>query len=104
MDLQQYLTFAFALMFVLALIGIVAVIFRRLGLGHAMPGNPRQRRVSIVEVTPLDTRRRLVLLRRDDVEHLILLGTNGDHVIESGIRTGFKDAVAAAAARSEPAS
>ena len=39
--------------------------------------------------TPMqvDGRRRLVLFRRDNVEHLVLLGINGDVVIESAIAT-----------------
>ena len=44
------------------------------------------RRLSVVEVLMLDTRRRLVLVRRDDVEHLILLGATTETVIERGIR------------------
>ncbi len=50
-------------------------------------GPARLRRLGVVEVAAVDTRRRLVLVRRDDVEHLVLLGLNNDLVIESGIRT-----------------
>ena len=35
----------------------------------------------------LDTRRRLVLVRRDDVEHLILLGAASETVIERNIKS-----------------
>ncbi len=34
---------------------------------------------------PLDGKRRLVLLKRDEVEHLVLLGVANDVVIETGI-------------------
>ncbi len=33
----------------------------------------------------LDSRRRLVLVRRDRTEHLVLLGTNADIVVERGM-------------------
>lgn len=42
-------------------------------------------RLGLVDSTPLDGTRRLVLVRRDDTEHLLLLGSHGDLVIESGI-------------------
>lgn len=103
MDFAQYATFAFALLFVLALIMATAWLLRRMGFGHAMPGPARQRRLSVAEVMPLDAKRRLVLVRRDDVEHLILLGAAGDVVVESGIRAGFRDAVAAAVKAADPA-
>jgi flagellar protein FliO/FliZ len=49
------------------------------------------RRLSVVEITPIDARRRLVLVRRDDREHLLLLGIGQDLVIEAGIepKRGF---------------
>ena len=38
-------------------------------------------------VAIVDHRRKLVLLRRDDVEHLVLLGTNSETLIEADIET-----------------
>ena len=76
-----------ALVFVLALIGLLTVVARRFGFGSPTPTiGHRNKRVHIVEVTQLDTRRRLVLVRRDDCEHLILLGNDREQVIETGIR------------------
>lgn len=42
------------------------------------------RRLRIVEQLALDPRRRLVLIRRDDEEHLILLGPGGDVALPVG--------------------
>jgi hypothetical protein len=39
----------------------------------------------VLEVAPLDGKRRLVLLRRDDTEHLVLLGQESATVIEANI-------------------
>lgn len=42
-------------------------------------------RIDIVEHTAMDSKRRLVLIRRDNVEHLIMTGGPVDVVIETGI-------------------
>lgn len=62
-------------------------------------GLPAERRLDVVEHHSLDGRRRLVLVRRDDVEHLILTGGPVDVVIETGI--GGR-ASAARGVRAEP--
>ena len=48
-------------------------------------GPPRDRRLDVVEHASIDGRRRLVLIRRDDVEHLIMTGGPVDVVIETNI-------------------
>lgn len=49
-------------------------------------GGPKPlRRLSVVEQFNLDQRRRLILIRRDNVEHLIMTGGPVDVVIETGI-------------------
>lgn len=45
-------------------------------------------RIGVIDSMPLDGARRLVLVRRDDTEHLLLLGSHGDVVIETGIPAG----------------
>lgn len=102
MDLDQYIRFAGALLFVVALIMVVARVMRHVGFGGAGPNPSRQRRLGIVEVLPLDAKRRLVLVRRDDQEHLILLSVSGDIVVESGARAGFRNALAATPAPAVP--
>lgn len=102
MDFDLVIRFILALLFVLALIGLFAWAARRFGLtGRIGPAMGKARRLRIVEVAPLDPKTRLVLLRRDDVEHLILIGPAGGLVIESGISgpasagtTGFAEAMA----------
>ena len=96
MELDLYLRFVLAFGFTIALmIGIYWVVKRfgnRTILGRMTVG----RRSSVVEVAPVDPRRKLVLVRRDDVEHLLLLGTQGETVIETGIKSApnaFADAL-----------
>lgn len=94
MAFDSYLRFVLALLLVLGLIAILAWLMRRFGLGGAMrPGT--QRRVQVIESTPIGPRHRLLLVRRDRVEHLLLLGPQGDVVVERGIeRSGFDQELA----------
>lgn len=88
MDLGEYLRFFLALSFVLLLIAGLAALVRRSGFGSRLALSPAagaERRLALVEVRPLDAKRKLVLLRRDDREHLVLLGIGGDLLIESDI-------------------
>ena len=43
------------------------------------------RRLAVVESLAVDPRRRLVIVRRDGVEHLLLLGVNQDIVVEANL-------------------
>ena len=90
MEFSGYLRFLLALVFVLGLIGLATAVMRRMGLGFPVGAlkRPGNRRLSVVEIAPLDGRRRLVLIRRDDTEHLIVLGPSSELVIESGIKAG----------------
>ncbi|MBW9062099.1 flagellar biosynthetic protein FliO [Rhizobium herbae] len=63
-------------------------------------GKNRQPRLAVLDAAAVDTRRRLVLVRRDDVEHLIMIGGPTDIVIES--RIGAQPAPQAGAASSLP--
>jgi len=102
MDMDGYLRFILALLFVIGLIAVLAAMARRAGWGFPAAAIKRanNRRLGIVEVTPLDGRRRLILIRRDDREHLLLIGPTSELVIETGI-TGpgadFKQALGATA-------
>jgi flagellar protein FliO/FliZ len=84
---DNYIRFVAALVFVLALIGLFGFLLRRFGPNAGLPVQRRgtQRRLGVVEVLPLDARRRLVLVKRDGVEHLLLLGMGDDKVVETGI-------------------
>ena len=90
MELESYFRFLLALVFVIGLIWLLAAVARRMGFGFPVSSfkGGRARRLSVVEVAPVDGRRRMILVRRDDTEHLILLGPSSELVIESGIHTG----------------
>ncbi|HWT97140.1 MAG TPA: flagellar biosynthetic protein FliO [Terriglobales bacterium] len=82
MDGENYLRFILALVLVLGLLALAAVLLRRTGLA---PKLGRARRLSLIEALPLGPRHRLILVRRDNVEHLLLIGPQGDVVVETGI-------------------
>jgi flagellar protein FliO/FliZ len=69
----------FALIATLALILGAAWGARRLGM--LQPGKPGERRLRLSESLMIDPRRRLVIVRCDEREHLILCGPGGDVVV-----------------------
>jgi len=85
MGAGTYIQFALALLFVLGLIGVLAVVARRAGFGYGVPAKTGRRRLAVAEVLPLDGRRKLVLLRRDQTEHLVILGPTSETVVERSI-------------------
>lgn len=87
MELVSALRFIVALVFVIGLIAGLAWMLRRYGNGRVALGGAKGR-LSIVEATHVDAKRRLVLVRRDGVEHLILLSPNTETVVETGIPAG----------------
>ena len=95
LDFSGYLYVVFALVFVLALIALIATLARRFGLGYS--GGSKSagaRRLSISEVLTLSPKHRLVLIKRDETEHLLLLGANNDIVVEGKInKARFSDAL-----------
>ncbi|MBB4233883.1 hypothetical protein GGD57_000421 [Rhizobium esperanzae] len=69
----------------LLLILVLWVIRRRAPSPFVRGGRNRQPRLQVLDAAAVDARRRLVLVRRDDVEHLIMIGGPSDIVIESRI-------------------
>ncbi|SBW13846.1 Basic proline-rich protein precursor [Brucella sp. 10RB9215] len=78
----------FVLIFAIILGGIFVVlgIIRRFSGGtFVTSGRMRQPRLSVMDAAAVDSRRKLVLIRRDDVEHLLLIGGPTDVVVEQNI-------------------
>ena len=63
-----------------------------LSLAWLLPPRPEPR-LSVLEQASVDSKRKLVLIRRDDVEHLIMTGGPVDVVIETGIATPPREIV-----------
>lgn len=72
---------------VLALIGLTAWLVRRFAADRLGGANARGRqpRLAVIDAATVDARRRLVLIRRDNVEHLMMIGGPTDVVVEQNI-------------------
>jgi flagellar protein FliO/FliZ len=85
--MSTQLTFFFAFVVVLALIGAAAWLVRRFA-GNRLGSNAnrgRMPRLAVIDAAAVDGRRRLVLVRRDNVEHLLMIGGPSDIVVEQNI-------------------
>jgi flagellar protein FliO/FliZ len=77
-------------LFVIVVLGLPALAFwlwRRFGGGRLGGGatRGRQPRLAVIDQATVDSRRRLVLIRRDNVEHLLIIGGPSDVVVEQNI-------------------
>ena len=78
--------FVLTVLLVLALGALIVWIARRYAPGGAAGvSRARVARLAIVDAMTVDSRRKLVLVRRDNVEHLILIGGPSDLVVEPSI-------------------
>lgn len=69
---------------VLALMWGLAFLIKKLGLAGAQPVHKGgDKTLEVVESLPLDARRRAVILRNKDKEHLVILGANSETLIET---------------------
>jgi len=86
-DMPLPVKFFFAFAVVLALIGATAWAVRRFGAGRLGGGGARGRqpRLAVIDYASVDGRRRLILVRRDNVEHLLMIGGPTDVVVEPNI-------------------
>ncbi len=93
---------AFAVVF--ALIGVTAWLIRRFGSGALSGSGARGRapRLAVIEAGAVDGRRKLVLIRRDNTEHLLMIGGPTDIVVEANIVRG-QSARDTASSRTSPA-
>jgi flagellar protein FliO/FliZ len=77
-------------LFVIVVLGLLALAFwllRRFGGGRLGSNTTRGRqpRLAVIDQAAVDSRRRLVLIRRDNVEHLLIIGGPSDVVVEQNI-------------------
>ena len=87
-DLNTAILGIAALLFIVALLVLTVWAFKALfGQGEAgTTKKGRERRLSVVETAQVDPNRKLCLVRRDDVEHLLIIGGPVDLVVETGIK------------------
>jgi hypothetical protein len=84
---QYGLKMLFAFIVVFGLLALALWLVRRFGgerLGNTTTRG-RQPRLAVIDAATVDGRRRLVLIRRDNVEHLLMIGGPTDVVVEPNI-------------------
>jgi flagellar protein FliO/FliZ len=83
--------FFLAFLVVLGLIAGTAWLVRRFGAGRlgGAAARGRQPRLGVVDYASVDSRRRLLIIRRDNVEHLVMVGGPTDVVVETNIVRGI---------------
>jgi flagellar protein FliO/FliZ len=84
MDMIDIARYFAALLLVLALVGGAGLAVRRFGMPGIMKAQG-VRRLEIVEALMIGPKQRLYILRRDNVEHLVMSGPEGTTVVEAGI-------------------
>jgi len=85
MDVLLYLKFLSGFVFVIALMLLLSWVLKKAGgVGGALL-QKSEKRLKIVEFLPLDHKHRLVLVRRDNREHLLVIGPESETVVETGI-------------------
>jgi flagellar protein FliO/FliZ len=84
---QHALKMLFAFIVVFGLLALALWLARRFGGERLSNANTRGRqpRLAVVDAATVDGRRRLILIRRDNVEHLLMVGGPSDVVIEPNI-------------------
>ena len=82
---MQVLRFIAAFAFVISLMWILSFVMKRLGYGK-MPLKRADRRLEVLEYLPLDNKNRMVLVRRDDREHLLVVSADHAVTVEQGIK------------------
>jgi hypothetical protein len=81
------LLWTFAALVLLVIVLFIIKMVRSLTFGTFVAGGRnRKTRLAVMDATAVDSHRRLVLIRRDDIEHLILIGGPTDVVVERDIR------------------
>lgn len=85
-DLPTPVNFVIAFVVVLLLIGAATWLVRRFGATRLDAGaRGRQPRLAVVDAAAIDGRRKLVIVRRDNAEHLLMIGGPTDVVVETNI-------------------
>ena len=86
-ELSYIAQFFLAFVIVLVLIAGTFWLIRRFGANRigGDKARGRQPRLAVIDAAAVDSRRRLILIRRDNVEHLMMIGGPSDVLIEQNI-------------------
>ncbi len=91
MDEISILKYIFAFGFVIGLLYLMAYIARYFGLGN-LPTRRLgdKKRLAISEILTVDAKRRLVIVKADEKEYLLLTGGTNDLIIDTELKPSKK--------------
>ena len=82
-EFSAYLRYVAALIFVLVLIWLASLLLKR-GMGRRLGlKRPDEASLRILEVLPIDSRHKMVLLKHHERQHLLLLGNDHALVVDA---------------------
>lgn len=82
MDWNQYIQLGVALALVLAMMGLLSFILKKINFAQSGMAN-KNTRIKIIEQRMIDSKHKVAIIRCDDKDHLVILGQNGDTVIRA---------------------
>lgn len=86
-DYARAILWTLAALILLIVVLVIVKLIRSMTFGTFVAGGRnRKTRLAVMDATAVDSHRRLVLVRRDDIEHLLLIGGPTDVVVERDIR------------------
>lgn len=86
-DFVRAILWTVVALIVLVIVLVIVKLIRSMTFGTFVAGGRnRKTRLAVMDATAVDSHRRLVLVRRDDIEHLLLIGGPTDVVVERDIR------------------
>lgn len=81
----SFWSYGLALIIVLLLIVAAVWLLKLLFNATSQVGKNKDKRLAVIDTIAVDSKRNLILIRRDDVEHLVLVGGSQDFAVETGI-------------------
>jgi len=84
MSIEDYIRFAVAFIFVLSLMVSIGWLVRKFN-SKKQGFSGKDKRLAIIEQKIIDPRNKMVLIRRDNKEHLVIMSQNGNIIVETGI-------------------
>lgn len=83
MEAEKLINTFLALIFVVALMGLLALLAKKFGLNNSK--GAQGKRLKILETLAIDSKRRAVILQCDEKQHLVILSQNGQTVVDKEI-------------------
>lgn len=82
MDMEMIIRAVLSLTLVVGLIGLVAISYKKYFLNKNIMNKNAEKKLKIEEVLYIDSKRKLVLVKKDEKDILLLISPNSETVIK----------------------